>query len=111
VPFYPGQGPTPGIPTPPTVPRLGATGVLTRILSGNQAQAPSPAATMSIPLPEGAPPPINNPPPATPDAASKDKGPGVFKKFLNIFRGKGAGPKKEEQPAPSNPSPPIGREP
>lgn len=112
VPFYPSQGPVmPGMPSPPTVPALGATGVLTRILKGNQAPASAPAATMSIPLPEGAPPPINAPPPAPPEEESQQKGPGVFKKFLNIFRGKDADSKQQAQPAPSKSPPPGGKEP
>jgi penicillin-binding protein 1B len=93
----------PGIPSGEMVRPAGATGVLTRIFHPNQNQNNHPRTTMTIPLPQGAPPPMNpaalTPPeqPAAPQTAEKPKG-GVLRKFLSIFKGKGSKKKAETPP-------------
>ncbi len=115
VPYYQAQGQViPGVPSNQMSPPPGAKGMLTRILHGGPHVAPAPAATMSIPLPEGAPPPINAPSASTANPGTSSgphKGPGVFKKFLNIFRGKSSDNKKQEKTPPAETAPPPGNNP
>lgn len=92
----------PGIPNGEMVRPAGAPGILTRIFHPDKNQTGS-KATMAIPLPQGAPPPMN---PATitpagtqPPSAQQDKSKGgVLRKFLSIFKGKSSKPKDDTQP-------------
>jgi penicillin-binding protein 1B len=102
IPFIGAPGEIPGLPSSDMIRPAGASGVLTRIFHLDKNQTTKPPSTVSMPLPQGAPPPLN---PATitppneapqPAAAEKAKG-GVFKKFLSIFKGKDSQPKPETQ--------------
>jgi penicillin-binding protein 1B len=92
----------PGIPDGEMVRPAGASGVLTRIFHPEKNPAGT-KATMVIPLPQGAPPPMNPaaiaPSPALQPAAQQDKSRGgVLRKFLSIFKGKSSKPKDDSPP-------------
>jgi penicillin-binding protein 1B len=91
-----------GIPSGEMVRPAGASGVLTRIFHPEKNPAAT-RTTMAIPLPQGAPPPLNPaaiaPSPPEGPAIQQDKSKsGVLRKFLSIFKGKSPKP-KENVPA------------
>ncbi len=97
VPTVGAPGLVPGIPDGQMARPAGASGILTRILRPEN-HASAGQATMSIPLPAGAPPPSNPAAIAPPDSQpAKPKG-GVLHKIFSIFKGKDSKPKDDLQP-------------
>ena len=90
----------PGIPDGEMVRPAGASGLLTRIF--HPEKRPETKPSMEIPLPKGAPPPLNpatvEPPPETAQQQMRREKPrgGVFRKFLSIFKGRDSKPKDNE---------------
>jgi penicillin-binding protein 1B len=90
----------PGVPDGEMARPAGASGLLTRIFHPDKHS--SAKATTSIPLPEGAPPPINPAAVAPPAAvvqqpqSGQPRG-GVLRKFLSIFKGRDSKPRENQQ--------------